>query len=186
MSGVMDFVGDGRTVDAHIKRLRQKLAVSGKELPWSNATVWGVGYKFDEHRGRRAVAARVSIRTRLIVSYITVTVLSLGVLGVLFSGMLSDYLFTEQEKLLLSRGQAVAEIVKDVVQGRPLTLQARIVLENMSDFLQAHVWLVDRSGLIVATSSDSTEWEGLQLDAHEFSGGNERHGGDPQGAVGAV
>jgi signal transduction histidine kinase len=115
------------------------------------------------------VAARVSIRTRLIVSYITVTVLSLGVLGVLFSGMLSDYLFTEQEKLLLSRGQAVAEIVKDVVQGRPLTLQARIVLENMSDFLQAHVWLVDRSGLIVATSSDSTEWEGLQLDAHEFS-----------------
>ena len=39
----------------------------------------------------------------------------------------------------------------------------------MSDFLQAHVWLVDRSGLIVATSSDSTEWEGLQLDAHEFS-----------------
>ena len=49
------------------------------------------------------MAARVSIRTRLIVSYITVTVLSLGVLGVLFSGMLSDYLFTEQEKLLLSR-----------------------------------------------------------------------------------
>ncbi|MGI6566961.1 MAG: response regulator transcription factor [Firmicutes bacterium] len=45
-----DFVGDGRTVDAHIKRLRQKLAVSGKELPWSIATVWGVGYKFDEHR----------------------------------------------------------------------------------------------------------------------------------------
>ncbi|NLA57907.1 MAG: cell wall metabolism sensor histidine kinase WalK [Firmicutes bacterium] len=115
------------------------------------------------------MAVKVSIRTRLIVSYITVTVLSLGVLGVLFSSMLSDYLFTEQEKLLLSRGQAVVEIVKDVVQGRPLTFQARMVLENLSDFLQAHVWLVDRSGLVVATSSGSTEWEGLRLDAHEFS-----------------
>ena len=115
------------------------------------------------------MAVKVSIRTRLIVSYITVTVLSLGVLGVLFSSMLSDYLFTEQEKLLLSRGQAVVEIVKDVVQGVPLTFQARMVLENMSDFLQAHVWLVDRSGLIVATSSGSIEWEGLRLDAHEFS-----------------
>ena len=45
-----DFVGDGRTVDAHIKRLRQKLAVSDKKQPWSITTVWGVGYKFEEHR----------------------------------------------------------------------------------------------------------------------------------------
>ncbi|NMB46328.1 MAG: response regulator transcription factor [Firmicutes bacterium] len=45
-----DFVGDGRTVDAHIKRLRQKLA-SAEPKSWSIATVWGVGYKFDEQQG---------------------------------------------------------------------------------------------------------------------------------------
>jgi len=45
-----DFVGDGRTVDAHIKRLRQKL-VSDEPKSWSIATVWGVGYKFEEQRG---------------------------------------------------------------------------------------------------------------------------------------
>ncbi|NMB12865.1 MAG: response regulator transcription factor [Firmicutes bacterium] len=44
-----DFVGDGRTVDAHIKRLRQKL-VSAEPKPWSIATVWGVGYKFEEQQ----------------------------------------------------------------------------------------------------------------------------------------
>jgi len=115
------------------------------------------------------VAAKVSIRTRLIASYIIVTVLSLGVLGVMFSSMLSDYFFTQQEKSLVSRGQAVAEIVTDVVQGRPLTLQARMVLENLSDFLQAQVWLIDRSGLVVATSSGAMEWEGLRLDAREFA-----------------
>jgi DNA-binding response OmpR family regulator len=39
--------GDLRTVDTHIKRLRKKLQEERGEHPWSMATVWGVGYKFD-------------------------------------------------------------------------------------------------------------------------------------------
>ncbi|MDD6189563.1 MAG: response regulator transcription factor [Clostridiales bacterium] len=40
-----DYFGDSRTVDVHIKRLREKLdGVSGK---WVLKTVWGVGYKFE-------------------------------------------------------------------------------------------------------------------------------------------
>jgi two-component system response regulator ResD len=39
--------GDIRTVDNHIKRLRQKLEDGRGDHPWSIATVWGVGYKFD-------------------------------------------------------------------------------------------------------------------------------------------
>ncbi len=40
-----DYFGDSRTVDVHIKRLREKLEnVSEK---WSIKTVWGVGYKFE-------------------------------------------------------------------------------------------------------------------------------------------
>ncbi|HAK1223626.1 TPA: response regulator transcription factor, partial [Listeria monocytogenes] len=39
------FYGDERTVDVHIKRLRQKIATETK--PFLH-TVWGVGYKFDE------------------------------------------------------------------------------------------------------------------------------------------
>ena len=38
--------GDLRTVDTHVKRLRRKLE-EGREVPWSVATVWGVGYRFD-------------------------------------------------------------------------------------------------------------------------------------------
>ncbi|NLG24132.1 MAG: response regulator transcription factor, partial [Clostridiales bacterium] len=41
-----DFFGDSRTVDVHIKRLRNKLTGS-EELGWSIKTVWGVGYKFE-------------------------------------------------------------------------------------------------------------------------------------------
>ena len=40
-----DFFGDTRTVDTHIKRIRQKLPQEG--VPWSLKTVYGVGYKFE-------------------------------------------------------------------------------------------------------------------------------------------
>lgn len=40
-----DYFGDSRTVDVHIKRLREKL--EGVEANWSLKTVWGVGYKFE-------------------------------------------------------------------------------------------------------------------------------------------
>ncbi|MBQ0083752.1 MAG: response regulator transcription factor [Clostridiales bacterium] len=40
-----DYYGDSRTVDVHVKRLREKLEdVSDK---WALKTVWGVGYKFE-------------------------------------------------------------------------------------------------------------------------------------------
>ncbi len=39
-----DYYGDSRTVDVHIKRLREKL--EGISDKWTLATVWGVGYKF--------------------------------------------------------------------------------------------------------------------------------------------
>ena len=39
-----EYVGDTRTVDVHVKRLREKI----KEKPtWRIATVWGIGYKFE-------------------------------------------------------------------------------------------------------------------------------------------
>ena len=40
-----DYFGDSRTVDVHIKRLREKL--EGAESNWQLKTVWGVGYKFE-------------------------------------------------------------------------------------------------------------------------------------------
>ena len=40
-----DYYGDSRTVDVHIKKLREK--INGVSDQWSLKTVWGVGYKFD-------------------------------------------------------------------------------------------------------------------------------------------
>ncbi len=44
-----DYFGDSRTVDVHVKRLREKL--EGVSDQWSLKTVWGVGYKFEVTEG---------------------------------------------------------------------------------------------------------------------------------------
>lgn len=43
-----DYFGDTRTVDTHIKRIRQKIAID--DAPWGLITVYGVGYKFEVFR----------------------------------------------------------------------------------------------------------------------------------------
>lgn len=41
----IDYFGDPRTVDTHIKRIRAKLDING-QYNWDIKTVWGIGYKF--------------------------------------------------------------------------------------------------------------------------------------------
>lgn len=41
-----DYIGDTRTVDVHIKRLREKF---NDHPSWNISTVWGIGYKFEYH-----------------------------------------------------------------------------------------------------------------------------------------
>jgi DNA-binding response OmpR family regulator len=45
-----EYFGDTRTVDVHIKRLREKIK---DHTDWSLATVWGIGYKFEAKSGRK-------------------------------------------------------------------------------------------------------------------------------------
>lgn len=45
-----DYFGDSRTVDVHVKRLREKL--EGVSEQWTLKTVWGVGYKFELNETR--------------------------------------------------------------------------------------------------------------------------------------
>lgn len=44
-----EYIGDTRTVDVHIKRLREKIK---DHLLWSLSTVWGIGYKFEIKKQR--------------------------------------------------------------------------------------------------------------------------------------
>ncbi len=39
-----EYIGDTRTVDVHVKRLREKIK---DHASWSLSTVWGIGYKFE-------------------------------------------------------------------------------------------------------------------------------------------
>lgn len=45
-----DFFGESRTVDVHIKRIREKVESASQNHGWKIHTVWGVGYKFEIDR----------------------------------------------------------------------------------------------------------------------------------------
>ena len=47
-----DYIGDTRTVDVHIKRLREKFS---DQHSWKLTTVWGIGYKFEYHGERSSL-----------------------------------------------------------------------------------------------------------------------------------
>ena len=42
-----DFYGESRTVDVHVKRIREKIEDPKRDVNWQIKTVWGVGYKFE-------------------------------------------------------------------------------------------------------------------------------------------
>jgi DNA-binding response OmpR family regulator len=42
-----DFYGESRTVDVHVKRIREKIEDPRRDVNWQIKTVWGVGYKFE-------------------------------------------------------------------------------------------------------------------------------------------
>jgi len=43
-----EFFGDSRTIDVHIKRIREKIETAeGTDTNWQLKTIWGVGYKFE-------------------------------------------------------------------------------------------------------------------------------------------
>ena len=44
-----EYIGDTRTVDVHVKRLREKLG--DEHTNWALTTVWGIGYKFEVKEG---------------------------------------------------------------------------------------------------------------------------------------
>ncbi len=47
-----EFFGDSRTVDVHIKRIREKIEKNSETREWQLKTVWGVGYKFELSSGK--------------------------------------------------------------------------------------------------------------------------------------
>ena len=46
-----DFFGESRTVDVHVKRIREKIENANSPVNWQIKTVWGVGYKFEVSQG---------------------------------------------------------------------------------------------------------------------------------------
>ncbi|MCL4514451.1 MAG: HAMP domain-containing protein [Firmicutes bacterium] len=102
-------------------------------------------------------------------TYLTVILLTLAILGLALSHLLGEYFFSIRERRLLSRGREIVKLAREeLADGRQKVPES--LLEQIDASLQARIWIVDRQGIIVASSeARKTHWMGVRLDPEEIS-----------------
>lgn len=110
-----------------------------------------------------------SLFRKLMATYLTVILLTLAILGLALSHLLGEYFFGIRERRLLSRGQEIVNLAREeLANGRQEVLES--LLEQIDASLQARIWIVDRQGVIVASSeARKTHWRGVRLDPEEIN-----------------
>lgn len=104
----MDYFGDFRTVDSHIKRLREKLKTE-QETNWQIKTVWGKGYLFEVENEKQP-----KIMTRLILTYTLVLSFFAIVVLIIFFSLFNQQAHVIHGEKMKEQGDKIAEIlVKD-------------------------------------------------------------------------
>ncbi|MCO5388807.1 MAG: cell wall metabolism sensor histidine kinase WalK [Desulfosporosinus sp.] len=109
-----------------------------------------------------------TIFTRLVGSFILIVVISLVVIGVSLSFMFKNYLFEQKERELIIKGQDMAQVVK------PFLVEKRdphdfVNLANRLDLnMGTEVWVVDKSGAVIAAAANHEYCEGNYLEASEL------------------
>lgn len=90
---------------------------------------------------------RNNLFTKLLISYLVVTLVTLAVVGVALSQLFANYFYTAKERELERKGQELARIVA-VYHSMGQTLPVDPLLNTLATFLDARVMIIDRGNLI--------------------------------------
>lgn len=85
---------------------------------------------------------------QLLLSYLTVVIVVLAVLGIVLSWLLSSFIYREQEQRLAESGRSVAQMISDS-DGR---LQLRGALNTVDQAVGARIWIINTAGNITMDS----------------------------------
>ncbi|NPV52987.1 MAG: HAMP domain-containing protein [Firmicutes bacterium] len=81
-----------------------------------------------------------------------VIVVALGIPALALSQLIQGYFFAAKERELVAKGQEIAGIAADFLEGRADEASTNRILDALDSFVDARVWVIDRTGLIVAAS----------------------------------
>ncbi|HHY46847.1 MAG TPA: cell wall metabolism sensor histidine kinase WalK [Firmicutes bacterium] len=93
-----------------------------------------------------------SFFARLLITYIVVIVVALAVPAIALSRLIQGYFVTSKERELLSKGQEIVDIASDFLEGKENEATTMRILAALDSFVNARVWIIDKTGLIVASS----------------------------------
>ncbi|WP_209124744.1 ATP-binding protein [Alkalihalobacillus sp. BA299] len=91
-----------------------------------------------------------SLFRRLLVSFLTVFLLGFGIIGIVISMSTKEYITNQKKQEMLTQARNVNGAV---LQSDKITPDITETIEKLSDFSQSNIWIVDKTGEIVATSS---------------------------------
>lgn len=94
-----------------------------------------------------------SIFHKLLLTYLVVIIITLAVLGISLSQLLKNYFLSSKEAELINKSRQIAEIVSAYLLGQVDEKTVHYVLTTLDRFVDARVWVVDRTGLIRLTSN---------------------------------
>ncbi len=134
-----DYFGDSRTVDVHIKRLREK--IENVSSQWALKTVWGVGYKFEMAGARTekggayedgSTSGFRGLYWRQMFVTVGMVLLTLFLLGVSFFSLSYNYARSQENGELAAQAQVVGQLsVSYLENGRYLDMEE---LQHEEDF----------------------------------------------------
>ena len=123
-----EYIGDTRTVDVHVKRLREKIK---DHETWSIATVWGIGYKFE-------------VKGFIILCTFT-------------QHAITHYAENREAQQLYRESVQIASGYADNYNKYSFSLQDfQKQMQSLGEYLSAQIWIMDNQGNILFDSTDES------------------------------
>jgi len=104
-----------------------------------------------------------SIFNKLLLTYLVIIIFTLAVLGLSLSQLLKSYFLNSKEAELINKSKQVADITSAYLLGQMDESTAQYILNTLDKFIDARVWVVDRTGLIRLTSYGSLDEEAASV-----------------------
>ena len=100
--------------------------------------------------------------TRLMLSYLVVTLAGLGVVSIIFLTLLQRYFFSIEGWQLATRGEKAAAVLQEPLLEKDLPVLKRLT-ETLAFSYDACLWVTDQSGNIMVKAGEKHDKQGLRL-----------------------
>ena len=173
-----EYIGDTRTVDVHIKRLREKI----KDHPgWGLSTVWGIGYKFEVNKQKRMDTMKSTLRLKFIMLYIIFGFLSIFTVSLLSNQLLLNKLEQDSsQNMYRIANQTATSYLPSYFSNDLSAWSVHSQLQAMQLYLNASVWFVKTDGTLITSApldgieapEQILEFDPAEIGNNQFISGN--------------